>query len=146
MASVITKKALKYVSGRWGKEDEDPELNLAQTEDFFVAMMRKDDWILDDQTWNDLDMNRVYKKVNRTFSIAGQQCLYNMMRILRFDEAELKRRDRVIQFFQHNKEDREQIQHAEAAADVTGTCPLGGLQAEFAKFMRFLFKSKPLLL
>lgn len=112
MASVITKKALKYVSGRWGKEDEDPELDLAQTEDFFVAMMRKDDWILDDQTWNDLDMNRVYKKVNRTFSIAGQQCLYNMMRILRFDEAELKRRDRVVQFFQHNKEDREQIQAA----------------------------------
>ena len=112
MASVITKKALKYVSGRWGKEDEDPELDLHQTEDFFVSMMRKDDWILDDQTWNDLDMNRVYKKVNRTFSVAGQQCLYNMMRILRFDEEELKRRDHVVQFFQLNKDEREQIQAA----------------------------------
>ena len=112
MARVISKKALKYVSGRWGKEDEDPELDLHQTEDFFVSMMRKDDWILDDQTWNDLDMNRVYKKINRTFSSAGQQCLYNMMRILRFDEEELKRRDRVVQFFQHNKEEREPIQAA----------------------------------
>ena len=93
MARVISKKALKYVSGRWGKEDEDPELDL-------------------DQTWNDLDMNRVYKKINRTFSSAGQQCLYNMMRILRFDEEELKRRDRVVQFFQHNKEEREPIQAA----------------------------------
>ena len=110
MASIFSKKALNYVAGRWGKEDEDPELDIKQTENFFVEMMKKNDWILDDLTWNDLDMNRVFKKVNRTFSVSGQQCLYNMMRIIQYDEEELKRRDRVIQFFQHNKEEREQLQ------------------------------------
>ena len=67
-------------------------------------MMRKDDWILDDLTWNDLDMNRNFYKMNRTLSMPGQQQLYNMLRVLVFDEEELKRRGRMIEFFQYNKE------------------------------------------
>ncbi len=127
MASIFNKKAMNYVRGRWGREDEDPQLDLKQTETFFVEMMRKNDWILDDLTWNDLDMNRVYGKVNRTFSVSGQQCLYNMMRILQFDEQELKRRDRVIQFFQHNKDEREHMQaafHYMGKDSFDGACSL----------------------
>lgn len=78
-------------------------------EEFFVDMLKKRDWILDDQTWNDMDMNRVFRKVNRTFSSSGQQVLYNTLRTLQFDEAELKRRDRLIDFFQHNKDEREKL-------------------------------------
>ena len=70
----------------------------------------KDEFHIDDITWNDLDMNRTYTKMNRTFSNPGQQCLYNMLRILQFDEDELKRRNRMIEFLQHNKEQREKIQ------------------------------------
>ncbi len=112
MAKIFKKSYLRYVANRWGKEDEDPELSMQEIEEFFVAMMRKQDWILDDLTWNDLNMNQVYGKINRTFSSSGQQCLYNMLRILRFDEEELKRRDRVIQFFQHNKTQREMLSAA----------------------------------
>ena len=82
MPNFFSKKTMKYVQDRWGKEDEAQGVDFSDTEDFFVRMMRKDDWILDDQTWNDLDMNRNYLKMNRTFSMPGQQCLYNMLRIL----------------------------------------------------------------
>lgn len=112
MSKVFRKSYLKYVAGRWGKEDDDQDLSMKELEDFFVAMMRKKDWILDDLTWNDLDMNRIYQKMNRTYSHSGQQCLYNMLRILQFDEDELKRRDRVIQFFQHNRDQREMLSAA----------------------------------
>ena len=110
MPNFYSKKTMKYVQDRWGKEDEAQGVEFPDTEDFFVRMMRKDDWILDDQTWNDLDMNRNYLKMNRTFSMPGQQCLYNMLRILEFDEEELKRRSRIIDFFRMNKEKREQVQ------------------------------------
>ena len=35
--------------------------------------------------------------------------LYNTLRTLQFDEAELKRRDQLIDFFQHNKDEREKL-------------------------------------
>ncbi len=110
MAKFFTKKALEDVENRWGREDEVQTLDFQDTEDFFVRMMRKTDWILDDQTWNDLDMNRNYLKMNRTYSMPGQQCLYNMLRILQFDEEELKRRNRIIEFYRMNKEKRQQVQ------------------------------------
>ena len=110
MAKFFTKKALEDVRKRWGREDEVQNLEFPSTEDFFVRMMRQKDWILDDQTWNDLDMNRNFLKMNRTFSMPGQQCLYNMLRILEFDEEELKRRNRVIEFYRMNTEKREEVQ------------------------------------
>ena len=110
MANFFKKTTLRFIQNHWGKEDDQQELDFKDLEDFFVQMMKKDDWILDDQTWNDLDMNRTYMKMNRTFSNPGQQCLYNMLRILQFDEDELKRRNRMIEFMQHNKEQREKIQ------------------------------------
>ncbi|MCI8633069.1 MAG: hypothetical protein HFE64_06285 [Lachnospiraceae bacterium] len=110
MAGLFRKSTLRFIQGWWGKEDESQDVNFHDVEDFFVRMMKKEDWILDDLTWNDLDMNRSYMKMNRTLSMPGQQCLYNMLRILRFDEDELKRRGRMIDFFQHNKDKREAIQ------------------------------------
>lgn len=110
MAKFFKKSTLRTIQNWWGKEDESQEVNFNDVEDFFVRMMKKDDWILDDLTWNDLDMNRSYMKMNRTLSMPGQQQLYNMLRILQFDEEELKRRNRMVEYFQHNKEQREAVQ------------------------------------
>lgn len=110
MAKLFKKTTLRFIQSHWGKEDENQDVNFKDLEDFFVHMMKKEDWILDDQTWNDLDMNRTYMRMNRTYSMPGQQCLYNMLRILQFDEEELKRRNRMIEYLQHNKEQREKLQ------------------------------------
>lgn len=110
MARLFKKSTLRFIQNWWGKEDETQDVQFHDLEDFFVRMMKKDDWILDDMTWNDLDMNRSFMKMNRTLSMPGQQCLYNMLRILQFDEDELKRRSRMIDFFQHNKDQREALQ------------------------------------
>lgn len=110
MARFDTKKALRAVQNKWGKEDESQSIDFHFMENNFAHMMKKEDWILDDQTWNDLDLNQGFIRMNRTFTNPGQQMLYNMLRILRFDEEELKRRDRMITFLQMNKEKREQIQ------------------------------------
>lgn len=104
---------MEYVRSHWGKDHSDNELrddiNFHDLEEFYVSMMKRADWILDDQTWNDMEMNRVFCKLERTYSMPGQQMLYNMLRTLIFDEEELKRRDKVMDFLLHNREIREKI-------------------------------------
>lgn len=101
---------MNQIAEKWGKEDTFQNVDFRQLEGNFAHMMRKDDWVLDDQTWNDLDMNPNFLKMNRTFTNPGQQSLYNMLRILSFDEDELKRREKMMTFLQLNKEQREKIQ------------------------------------
>ena len=76
LPKIFKKSVFKFVQSQWGKEDEDTDMVFEDMEEFFVDMLKKRDWILDDQTWNDMDMNRVFRKVNRTFSSSGQQVLY----------------------------------------------------------------------
>lgn len=41
---------------------------------------KKDAFYIDDTTWNDLDMDAVFKRINRGTSAAGEQYLYYMLR------------------------------------------------------------------
>ncbi|MBQ7916743.1 MAG: hypothetical protein IJ315_08165 [Firmicutes bacterium] len=113
MPKFYKKGILEYVRSHWGKDHSDNELrddiNFHDMEEFYVSMMKRADWILDDQTWNDMEMNRVFCKLERTYSMPGQQMLYNMLRTLIFEEEELKRRDKVMDFLLHNRELRERF-------------------------------------
>ena len=40
----------------------------------------RQEFVIDDITWNDLDMDRVYQMVNQTMSSPGEDVLYDMMR------------------------------------------------------------------
>ncbi|MBR3404715.1 MAG: hypothetical protein IKG91_05410 [Firmicutes bacterium] len=44
------KSVLKRLSENWGKEDSAQEVEFSYLEKNFVRMMKKEDWILDDQT------------------------------------------------------------------------------------------------
>lgn len=65
---------------------------------------------VDDITWNDLDMDRIYMLVNQTMSSPGEDVLYSMMRIPLFSEKELKKRDELVEFFRTHEKEREQMQ------------------------------------
>ncbi len=65
---------------------------------------------VDDITWNDLDMDRIYMLVNQTMSSPGEDVLYSMMRIPLFSEKELKKRDELVEFFRTHEREREQMQ------------------------------------
>ncbi|MDO7205257.1 hypothetical protein Q5M85_15075 [Paraclostridium bifermentans] len=55
--------------------------------------------IIDDITWNDLNMDDIFKKINNTQSTAGQEVLYDMLRTPVYSQAVLTKRDKVIEFF-----------------------------------------------
>lgn len=65
---------------------------------------------IDDITWNDLDMDGVFRRVNSTQSTVGEENLYTLMRSPVFDSTELKERDRLIKYFTENPAERLKLQ------------------------------------
>ena len=62
--------------------------------------------IVDDITWNDLEMDEIFVSADHTDSYAGAQYLYSAMRRLDAAEDELHENDRRAAFFDKNEEKR----------------------------------------
>lgn len=65
-----------------------------------------DIFMIDDITWNDLEMDRLFSKIDYTRSAAGEEALYRWLRIPVFDEKELTRREKHFRFFEDHEKDR----------------------------------------
>ncbi|EHI99796.1 DNA mismatch repair protein MutS domain protein [Clostridium sp. DL-VIII] len=62
----------------------------------------KNEFTLDNQTWDDLIMDEVFYKLDRTYSAEGESVLYTMLRNPLIDEMELKERGKLIDIFKEN--------------------------------------------
>lgn len=67
---------------------------------------------IDDITWNDLDMDSVYKKVNHTRTSVGEEYLYSLLHKPCVDKAELLERERIISLMAENEDERLKLQIA----------------------------------
>ncbi len=95
------RKALQAMLKReWGAEkvtrpmDEDA---LASRNWKEIRGEARADRQVDDVTWNDLDMDAVYRRLNRTQSNAGEETLYAMLREIDVSDDALVRRNRWMQ-------------------------------------------------
>lgn len=68
------------------------------------------DFFVDDTTWNDLAMDDVYKRINRTYSTSGEQYLYAMLRHPAADTDDYAMRSNAIRFFEEHRDCRKQVQ------------------------------------
>lgn len=65
---------------------------------------------IDDITWNDLSMDEVFKRLNDTYSSAGEEMLYYTLRTPRFSEENLAHLEELIQYFRQQPEKRVEMQ------------------------------------
>ena len=100
-------KALEIFRGNWGKQIN-KYINYDNLKHFFEVETKTDN-SLDDITWEDLNMNDVFKKVNHTYSTIGEDLLYSILRNPIKDNGTLCRRKKIIYFLQNNVELREKI-------------------------------------
>lgn len=64
----------------------------------------KDTFRIDNQTWNDLNMDEIFKKLDTTYTIPGQQFLYKILRNISISKEELnKRSDSIKAILTNNK-------------------------------------------
>lgn len=65
---------------------------------------------IDDITWNDLSMDDVFKRMNYTFSSAGEEMLYYTLRNPKVSKEELAHFEELVQFFAEHTEERVRLQ------------------------------------
>lgn len=104
-------KALYNIKDSWGKRDT-RKRKLEEIKKYFeyIKEENKEQFVIDDQTFEDFTMNKVFEEVDKTFSTPGEQILYNMLRTPKFNNVELDYRKKLLKFFNENKELREKIQ------------------------------------
>ena len=72
----------------------------------------KGNFSLDDITWNDLDMDSVFKQMNYTKSSAGEEYLYWMLKNPSIEEKDYTSYEEKINYFIENEEKRKNLQLA----------------------------------
>lgn len=105
------RKRLERIRRDWGawpaREYDDSDWQAAEG---YYANKQSGCFQIDDTTWNDLDLDRVFMLLNHTESFLGEGYLYYLLRTPSFSEEELAERERLIRYFSEHPAQREQLQ------------------------------------
>lgn len=101
------KKFLEKIKKSWGavptREYSWDELEQISA---YHKAQQKNSFVIDEITWNDLDMDRIFMLMNQTVSSAGEDYLYAMLHRPEFSEERLKERERLFCFFEKEEKTR----------------------------------------
>ena len=97
------KRFLSSIINSWGNlpKREYDYGELEHIAKYFQAT-KKEEFTIDDITWNDLDMDSVFCMMNQCRSSSGDDYLYKLLRTPLTSKKELEERNRIISFFQRN--------------------------------------------
>ena len=98
------KSTRNLIVENWGKPKNDKHLNFDLINQFFKKHKSPENvfQIISDNTWEDLDMNDVFKFLDRTTSKIGQQYLYYKLRTIT-NIPEIKRFGKLTEVFKSNQ-------------------------------------------
>ncbi|QHQ62232.1 hypothetical protein Ana3638_16765 [Anaerocolumna sedimenticola] len=106
-------KLIQKFKREWGQiPDEEYTYETLKSLASYYRSIKEDNKDVDDITWNDIDMDQIFMLINNTGSAMGEEYLYSVLRKVKFKEAELLERNRLIEFFQKNEEKRIMLQIA----------------------------------
>ncbi|HHV96790.1 MAG TPA: DNA mismatch repair protein MutS [Clostridiaceae bacterium] len=109
-------RLINSIKEKWGRNPlRDNKSNISKNAHFYYSNIlnmqkEKQTFYVDDITWNDLEMNIVFQRINNTCSTAGEEYLYYLLRTPVFDSSVLNERERLISFFQNNRKQRMDLQ------------------------------------
>ena len=83
-------------------------------------LSHKKGFSIDDITWNDLNMDEIFKRMNYAWSAAGEEYLYYLLRTPCEDEKELLHREEMISFFRDHADERVACQYVFSKLGGTG--------------------------
>jgi len=106
------KRLVKKLNENWGKFSD--SMYGLETSKLYTRFNKqreaKDFYSLDDETWKDLDLDELFKVINRTITPIGSQILYDMLKHPRTSPEELNKREKVIASFLEDDSLRQNIQ------------------------------------
>lgn len=66
--------------------------------------------MIDDITWNDLNLDGVFQKLNHTWSFAGEDYLYYLLRVPTSEQMDWDKQERLIAWYQEHEKERSEMQ------------------------------------
>lgn len=105
-----TKHYIKLLSKKYGqkRDYEYPSGRFEKIPMFYEH--NKPKHYVDDITWNDLNMDEIFKSMNFTESSVGEEYLYYMLRNMDCDLQKLDKQEELIIYFMENEEARLYLQ------------------------------------
>ena len=76
----------------------------------YLYNLYSEDVDIDDITWNDLDMDKVFSRINSCNSFVGEQYMYKMLHMISSSDDRLDKLDELVEYFEANPEKRLKIQ------------------------------------
>ncbi|WP_422486850.1 MutS-related protein [Gudongella sp. DL1XJH-153] len=109
---ISSKRIRIKIKEEFGKKPETRKCSFEKIEYHWKEYTKTipDDEKIDDITWNDLDMNNVYCRINNCSSFVGEQILYSKLHCLPKNDLYRELLEKKISFFAFNDREREQTQ------------------------------------
>lgn len=116
------KKFVVWLRNNYGvlpnREEYKPE-EIVKISKYFEAH-KTEGFYIDDITWNDLNMDAVFKQMNYTYSAAGEEYLYYVLHKPLQNKEDTNTLEKHINFFMENEEERIKYQTYFAQLGKTG--------------------------
>lgn len=96
---------------RFGIKPENTDYDFEEIQLLWKELYEeKDTGSVDDITWNDLNMDDIFRRINACSSSIGEQCLYKKLRSVKFDKIKLDEFEEKVRFFNDNESRRIDVQ------------------------------------
>ena len=109
-----TRKLKRMLRESYGKVPDpyyfDGDMNYIRAYYDFRRDNGLDPFLIDEITWHDLDMDRVFKRINPKRCTSGEQYLYYMLRSPVLDAASYEQRKNIIRYTQADPERRLKVE------------------------------------
>lgn len=109
-----TRKLKRMLRASYGKAPDpyyfDGDMNYIRAYYDFRRDNGLDPFLIDEITWHDLDMDRVFKRINPKRCTSGEQYLYYMLRSPVLDAASYEQRKNIIRYTQADPERRLKVE------------------------------------
>ena len=116
------KEFIRWLRNNYGtlpKREEYSQEELEKISHYFKAH-KTGDFQIDDITWNDLNMDNIFKQLNYTYSAAGEEYLYYLLRTPMQDTDKIDALEKHVGYFMENAEQRVKFQTYFAQIGKTG--------------------------
>lgn len=119
------KKKANFIKGLKNDYGVLPKREAYQPEEMekishYFRMHEKNGFHIDDITWNDLNMDQIFQQMNYTYSAAGEEYLYYLLRTPMQDAEQVDRLEAQVDFFMEEEEKRIKYQTLFAKTGKTG--------------------------
>ncbi len=106
------RKRIHALKKQFGNPPEDLNIDFENIGSFHRVFQAKSNHIIDDTTWNDLEMDRIFERLDTCCSSIGEEYLYAVLRKPEIETDKLLAREKLIQYFDENQDARFAIQIA----------------------------------